>query len=55
MGFLFFVLQHMHIYKHVLKYKYISLHSYSEQKKNNPKIKMLKYKMKANNDNILKS
>lgn len=32
MGFLFFVLQHMHIYKHVLKYKYISLHSYSEQK-----------------------
>lgn len=54
MGFLFFVLQHMHIYKHVLKYKYISLHSYLK-KNTNQKIKMLKYKMKANHDNILKS
>lgn len=53
MGFLFFVLQHMLIYKHVLNYKYISLHSYL--KKTKPKINILKYELKANHDNILKS
>lgn len=40
MGFLFFVLQHMHIYKHVLKYKYISLHSYLKKKPKNQNAKI---------------
>lgn len=53
MGFLFFVLQHMHIYKQVLNINiFLCTHI---KKKKNQKIKMLKYKMKSNHDNILKS